>query len=164
MSYGITTIIVNVIIIIPLIIFGRDLIGWGTVVNMFGIGLISDGFLSVYNNLGIVADNFLAQLMVASVGVVMLALGASLYITASLGVSPYDGMGIIVERLAKQRVKYATARIVQDVIAVIAGVILGATFGVATLFAAFLTGPLITFFNYNVSSKLFERLDKSLKH
>lgn len=164
MSYGVTTIVINLIIIIPLIIFGRDLIGWGTVVNMFGIGLISDGFISVYNNLDIVTDNFIAQLIVALVGVVMLALGASLYITASLGVSPYDGMGIIVERLTKQRVRYANARILQDVIAVIGGVILGATFGVATLFAAFLTGPLITYFNYNVSSKLFERLNKSFKH
>ena len=163
MTYGITSIIVNVFIIVPIIIFGRDLIGWGTFINMVGIGLISDGFLFVYNSFDIVSSNFLTQLMIAIVGVVTLAFGASLYITASLGVSPYDGAGIIVERLTSKRVKYASARIVQDISAVVVGVILGATFGVATLFAAFLTGPLITYFNNNVSTGIFKRLDKSFK-
>ncbi len=160
LSYGVTTIIINVIIIVPLIIYGKDLVSYGTFVNMIGIGFISDGFLSIYALLEVDSLTFLTQLMIALMGVVVIAFGASLYITANLGVSPYDGMGIIMERLTEKRVKYARARIIQDIIAVIGGVILGATFGVATLFAAFLTGPLITFFNLNVSEKLFARLDK----
>ncbi|HJE20480.1 MAG TPA: membrane protein [Aliicoccus persicus] len=160
LSYGVTTIVINLIIIIPLILFGRDLVSWGTFVNMFGIGLISDGFISIYHLMGIDSLSFLTQLIVASIGVIVIAFGASMYITANLGVSPYDGMGIIVERLSEKRVKYARARIIQDVIAVVAGVILGATFGVATLISAFLTGPLITFFNTRVSERLFARLEK----
>lgn len=160
LSYGVTTVIINAIIIIPLLLFGRGLVSYGTFVNMIGIGFISDGFISVYNLLQIDSPSFLTQLMVALIGVVVIAFGASLYITANLGVSPYDGMGIIVELLSDKRVMYARARIIQDVIAVVVGVILGATFGVATLFAAFLTGPLITFFNRNLSEKLFERIDR----
>lgn len=162
LSYGVTTIVINLIIIIPLILFGRDLISWGTFVNMIGIGLISDGFLSVYNLFNIESLSFLTQLIVGILAVIVIAFGASLYITANLGVSPYDGMGIIIERLTDKRVKYAKARIIQDVIAVVAGVILGATFGVATLLSAFLTGPLITFFNTRVSEKLFARLETAI--
>lgn len=164
MSYGITSIIVNFIIIVPMIIYGRDLIGWGTFINMIGIGLISDGFMFIYLNLGIAPEYFVMQLIIAVFGVVILAFGASLYITAALGVSPYDGVGIIVERLTEQSVRYASARVIQDVIAVVVGIIFSATFGIATLLAAFLTGPLITFFNQNISSRLFTRLDKSFKH
>lgn len=86
------------------------------------------------------------------VGILVFALGASLYLTAALGTSPYDALApMIVDHTGA---KYRVVRTVQDVFFLLLAVVFQGAIGVGTIVTAFFTGPLIEFFTQKVSTPL----------
>ena len=156
MSYGTCVIIFNLIAIVPIFLFARRYIQIGTLINMFLIGPVVDGWyavmLIVYPDFGYIS--FTARVACLILGVVICCFGASMYMVTNLGMGPYDAIGWIIEDVSKKKIPFKYARIGIDTIATTTGFIFGSIVGVGTLTMALGTGPLITFFNETINRPL----------
>jgi uncharacterized membrane protein YczE len=145
-DFGTFQLLLNILLLAVVFLFGRRHIGLGTVVNMIFIGYLSDFSLYGLNALLGPALSFGARIALMIPAVAVICLGASLYMEADLGISPYDAMAFLLIRLLKGRLSFRMSRILTDIFCVAVGVVLGSVAGVGTLLFAFFTGPLVVFF------------------
>lgn len=80
------------------LIWGRHLVGFGTVVNALLIGSLVDFFYRVSVSCFGLPGSLIIKLLVMLIGMVICSFGLSLYQTADLGVSPYDAASLILDR------------------------------------------------------------------
>lgn len=163
MSLGNYQLILNIILLLSMFVFGRYLLGLGTILNMVFVGYLVDFFLKLFDGTILAFDVEKAlwlKLLLLIIGTIILCLGASLYITADLGVAPYDALAIMMSDHI-QKLSFSVARIITDVICVVVGLIFGtiigpypfgAIIGLGTVLTAFGTGPFIGFFNKTISA------------
>lgn len=159
MGLGNYQVIVNIVLLIAQLIWGRKYIGFGSIVNMFFLGYIIQ--FSGYALHGMFGDSaqypaaLRVVIMVASF--VFMTYGLSMYQTAALGVAPYDYVALGLKDYTP--LQFFATRMIGDcccvlviIIAVFGGLITWQTshLGVGTIVGAFCLGPLINFFNkYN---------------
>ena len=159
MGLGNYQVIVNIVLLIAQLIWGRQYIGFGSIVNMFFLGYIIQ--FSGYALHGMFGDSaqypapLRVVIMVASF--VFMTYGLSMYQTAALGVAPYDYVALGLKDYTP--LPFFATRMIGDcccvlviIIAVFGGLITWQTshLGVGTIVGAFCLGPLINFFNkYN---------------
>ncbi len=160
MSYANYQLIVNILLLIPMIIWYRKGLGIGTVVNMVGVGYCAEISIFLWGRLGITIDgmseHLLFRILFMSGAVLVLTLGVALYMQCDLGIAPYDAVGQIVELNTGGKVKFAPARVAADIICVLIGFSTGSVVGVATVVTAFFTGPFVTFFRNHVAAKVIK--------
>lgn len=163
MSLGNYQLILNIILLLSMFILGKYLLGLGTVLNMVFVGYLVDFFLKTFE--GTILDfevekSLVIRLILLVIGTVILCLGASLYMTANLGVAPYDALAIMMSDHI-DKLPFSVARIITDVICVVVGLIFGtllgpypfgAIIGIGTVITALGTGPIIDLFNRTISS------------
>ncbi len=153
-SFGVYQLIFNPLLLGVVFIYYRNLIGIGTIVNMVGIGFISDfivfGYNFFFDDMSILA----IRIVMMAVAVIFASLGVALYITPNLGISPYDALAFVVEKVSKNKIPFPIARITTDILCVAIGFSFGAIVGVATIILAFFTGPLIQFFRKYVAEPM----------
>ena len=168
MSLGTYQLAINVVIFIFVLILDRKQIGIGTIFNMVFVGYEIQWFSVLYQHH--VAEGVHIPLIIvdAIVGLLLFTLGTSLYMEVDLGVAPYDAIApIIVER---SKAKYQWVRSSQDILFMIAGFFAGGAVGIMTIIVAFFAGPLINFWNIQVSRDVvdqinrFSKQDKKIKH
>lgn len=154
--YGTSTIIFNLILFIPMILWYKKGIGVGMIINMSLLGYISDFCVYMWEKIGItvieLSSNFSFQLIFLIIGVLIFCLGIAFYIEADLGVAPYDALGQIIEM--KGHIKFAINRVLTDILCVVIGFSLGSTIGIATLITAFFTGPIVQFYRNLIKKTL----------
>ena len=154
--YGTSTIIFNIVLFIPMILYYRKGIGIGMFFNMVLLGYISDFCVYMWGKIGItiieLSGNFFLQFLFLIIGVLIFCLGVAFYIEADLGVSPYDALGQMIEMWTRGYIKFSINRIITDVLCVIIGFSLGSTVGIATVVTAFFTGPIVQFYRNLISS------------
>lgn len=160
-SLGTYLLIVSLVLLALVLWKKRELIGIGTIFATVGLGYIIDFFYTTITGLG---DMYLplpvrVLLMVATI--VLLALAASLVMTADLGLAPYDALGFVIEEVTNKRVSFKWARVSTDVIGVVVAFFFGATIGLATFIVAFFMGPLINFFRTKLASLLLNNEEGS---
>ena len=155
LSYGTCVIIFNLALIIPVALLDRSYLRFGTLINMFMLGIIADFWYALLGPLAIFAEPSLPLrgLLLAS-GVVLTCLSCSLYMSSRLGMGPYDAIGWILSERSGGRVPFRVVRIIIDACAVTIGFACGSIVGLGTLVLACGTGPLIEFFNQKVSLPL----------
>ncbi|MFD2305616.1 YczE/YyaS/YitT family protein [Enterococcus termitis] len=155
LSLGVYQLMINCAILVLVFIFGRKYIGIGTVINMVLTGFFIDFYTWIYTNFIPLRINHFTQLLLLTIGVIIFTFGASLYMSAKLGNAPYDAVApIIVDRT---RASYQLVRVSQDVFFVLLAFIFGGPVGIGTVINAFLTGPLIDFWNKKVSVPIVEK-------
>ena len=142
-SFGFYQMCINCVILIAIAFLGRHLIGFGTVVNMVGVGYICEFFTSLYDAHLPLEKSFALRLVLMLFGVIFLSLAASMYFTSNLGVAPYDATGFILDDRTK--IKYKWCRVITDLICTAVGFAFGGPVGIGTV---------VTFFNKHVSEKL----------
>ena len=152
LSYGTCVIIFNLVLIIPVALLDRSYLRFGTLINMFMLGLIADFWYALLGPLAIFAgpDLSLRVLLLAG-GVVLTCLSCSFYMSSKLGMGPYDAIGWIISERSGGRVPFRIVRILIDACAVTIGFACNSIVGLGTLVLACGTGPLIEFFNQKVS-------------
>ena len=162
-SFGTLYVIVNVVLLSFSLIFDRTKIGLATFINLFLLGYITE---YTYNFLQtvFVAPSMITRVLCLLVGIVVLCFGASMYMTANMGVSTYDAVAIVLsEKWKVARFQYC--RIATDVVCVTSGTVIyllaggawsevTAMVGVGTIVTAFFMGPIIAFFNEKVSKPM----------
>lgn len=134
LSIGAATVVISFAVLllwIPL----RQLPGLGTVANAVVIGIAIDvtlGLLPTDPALG-------PRWILLAAGIALVALGSGLYLTAALGPGPRDGLMTGLHRGFGVSLRLARGGIELSVL--VAGAILGGTFGIGTVAFALLIGP-----------------------
>ena len=135
-TVGLSTFIVGVLVLflwVPL----REIPGIGTVSNIILISLSID----VMGPYIPVQTNILLQVIQATVGVILVAIGSAFYLTANLGPGPRDGWMTGIQK--KTRFAIGKVRAGIELSVLFLGVFLGGTFGLGTVMFAVGIGPIL---------------------
>ncbi len=145
LSFGTTMIVTNAILFIPELIWGRKLIGFGTIANMTLIGYTSD-FCTMLENRYLPEEMFTEQPYRVITFIAALAtflFFVSIYMNAGMGQAPFDAVPTMASEKLKLPFKYC--RMCWDFLAIIIGMAAGGHLTVATVILAFTVGPTVSF-------------------
>lgn len=151
-AYSTLILIVNAVVFVVEITWGRHFIGIGTFVNWFLLGYVASFFIEVFAVWHIPERGMAVRLLTVAVGVLIVSLGVSLYQSADLGIAPYDSLSIIISEHCP--LPYFWCRLGTDVVCTAACFALGGIVNIGTAVCAFGLGPFIHFFDQNISLKV----------
>lgn len=158
-SYGTLYPYLNLVLLAAMCVYGRRYIGIATVINLVGIGFMADFSLGLWKALT-PEPGMAERILYMLIGLLLVSLACSMYMTSDLGVSTYDVMAISLAKLPT-RIQFRAWRIGTDCICVLTGFLLGATVGVGTVLTAFCMGPVIQLFNQKLWDPLLMRLQSA---
>lgn len=165
MQFGTLQLIVNAVLLIFIFFFKKQFIGFGTIFNMIFVGYTADFTLWILNKCPFSLSSWEIRILLLMTATLFICMGDALYISADMGIAPYDAAGYIVEILTKKTISFRTARILLDIICVSIGFLTGLQteiqwkiIGIGTVLLASCTGPLIQFFRIHWSDKLFKNI------
>jgi len=92
-SFGTLYVIVNAVLLAFSLIFDRHYIGIATFINLFLLGYVTEFSYKLFSWL-IPEPSLPLRALLLVVGIVIICIGSSLYITADLGVSTYDAVAL----------------------------------------------------------------------
>lgn len=145
-SYGTNSVFTNTIGLIFVFFLAKHLIGIGSLFNIFLVGYVADfGIFVITNQFGEWFPLW-TRVLFGALGLLILSVGASIYIVAEKGLSPYDALPIIIEERSNGKISFQVARIATDLLSIFIGFSLGATIGVISIVSSFFMGPFIQFF------------------
>lgn len=152
-SLGNWQVILNIIMFIPVIIWGRKQIGIGTVFNMVLVGYSVDFFSWIWNVTGF--DNIFDSMLVKGImmipAIIIFVFSAATYMSTDLGTAPYDALPfIIAERIKKIPFKYV--RFCWDLLTVIIGFVVSGRLAIVTVCMMLFLGQTVSF----VKEKFFK--------
>ena len=155
LDIGSATILVSVLVLlgwIPL----RQLPALGTLANVVVIGVSIDVMRHVLPQ----PDSVPVRGLEAAAGIVTIGVASALYLTANLGPGPRDGWMTGIHR----RLGYpiASVRVAIELTALIVGIVLGGTFGVATVAFALFVGYCLAW-TLRLFVRQFQREDPELE-
>ena len=162
-SFGTLYVIVNAVLLTFSLIFDRHYIGIATFINLFLLGYVTEYSYKFLAWL-IPEPNFILRVIFLIIGIVIICIGASIYITADLGVSTYDAVALIMANKWKIG-KFKFIRVCTDLCCVVLGIamflIAGGELnaipsiaGAGTIITAFFMGPLIEYFSTHIAKKM----------
>lgn len=155
MNLGPVMVSTNIILLIFVLIFDRSMLGLGTIGNMVLCGFTSDFFNIFLDNLPPTEEMSIAfRVLLTLIGVVIQLFGISFYITADLGMAPYDCIPYIIEE--KTHFNFRIIRVIWDWAFVALGFFFGASFGIGTIIMCFMIGPIIPVLNKYVAGPLLK--------
>jgi len=135
-SIGMITLVISIIVLILWIPL-KQKPGMGTIFN----ALIIAGMIDLCINFIPAPENYISQLTLAVVAVLIVGLGGGIYLVANLGPGPRDGLMIGLQE--KTNFPIALVRAFIEISVVSIGWYLGGTVGLGTLFFAFGIGPAV---------------------
>lgn len=145
-SFGTAQLLCHLVTFIFVLRFDMTYIGFGTIGNMVCLGYISDFFGWIWDTVlpvGFFEPVAVRYGLLVPVLIVFI-LGASTYLTAGLGSSPYDAMPFIISHKCK-KLSFKAIRMIWDICFMAAGFVLGGDVGIVTVGVAFFLGPVIAF-------------------
>lgn len=137
-TMGQASIIVSAVIIIVDYIAGEK-IGWGTISNMFVIGIFMDIFM--LNHLLPVFHNEILRVISIMIGMLLMSIGSYMYIGVGLGSGPRDGLMVALTKKTKKSV--LIVRTIIELSVLIVGYIMGGSAGIGTIIMVSLIGYFI---------------------
>ena len=111
--------------------------GIGTILNALIIALMIDICIKFVPT----PENYISQLILAIISVIIVGLGGGIYLVANLGAGPRDGLMVGLQK--KTNLPIAFVRAFLEISVVSIGWYLGGTVGVGTLLFAFGIGPAV---------------------
>ncbi len=156
-SFGTWQLILNAILFIFVILFGKKFIGFGTIANMVFIGYIADFFVWLWEKC--IPENYFTDMPYRAVifllALFMFIVAVSFYINANMGVSPYDAIPQIISERVFKKVPFAVIRICFDFLVIIIGVIFKGTPNIGIVLMALFLGPIISVVGKFINKFLF---------
>lgn len=143
-NFSLTQIGLNVLILGGIMFFDRSFINIGTVISMFCVGPLIEGYSYFINFLLPDTYSFGFRVVLLILACTIVCFGVGLYIASNMGTGPYDILPLLIEK--RKCLTYKWIRIILDVSCGILGFLMGATVGIGTLIAALCLGPGIEFF------------------
>ena len=136
LSIGTITLLISIVVLllwIPL----RQRPGMGTILNALIIAIMIDLCIKYVPT----PSNYIYQLILAVISVVMVGIGGGIYLVSNLGAGPRDGLMIGLQKITNFPIAVVRATLEISVVSI--GWYLGGTVGVGTLLFAFGIGPCV---------------------
>ncbi len=141
LSIGRVTQVVGFAILTAAFLFFRQKPGFGTVMNMVFVGFFVDFFLAKISGMEIMT--LPTQLLAVVLGVLIGGVGVGVYISASLGAGPRDGLMLGLSQMSGKSIRFIRTAI--ELTVLIVGFFLGGTVGIGTVVSALGMGPVVQF-------------------
>ena len=138
LSIGTITLLISIVVLllwIPL----RQKPGMGTILNALIIAIMIDLCIKYVPT----PSNYIYQLILAGISVIMVGIGGGIYLVSNLGAGPRDGLMIGLQKITNFPIAVVRATLEISVVSI--GWYLGGTVGVGTLLFAFGIGPCVAF-------------------
>lgn len=155
LTHGNIHMVICFLIILLLLFVDRSYIKIGTIICMLCGGPIIDLFSILLNPIFEAFPQFWFKLPMLAAGCVILAFGMTIVIKSDAGTGPNDLVAVVISDKTKK--KFSIIRMAVDFSFVLAGFLLGGSFGIGTIVCAFLVGPVAGFF-LPKSERLVNRL------
>ena len=147
--------LLNTIMFLFVIAFGREHIGFGTLANMFVVGYALDFFTWLWDMLlpADFFDSMIVRILVLIPALAVFVVSAAVYMNVELGTAPYDAIPIMISKRLK-KIPFSIIRMTFDTSVIILGLFFGAKIGVVTILMAFTLGPVIAWMGARLNSFL----------
>ena len=135
-SVGLITILISIAVLLlwyPL----KQIPGIGTIFNALIIGIMIDFCIRYVPT----PENYISQILLGAIAVVIVGLGGGIYLVANLGPGPRDGLMIGLQKITNLPI--ASVRAFLEISVMSIGWYLGGTVGIGTLLFAFGIGPAV---------------------
>jgi len=136
LSIGTITLLISIAVLILWIPLGQKP-GMGTIFNAVIIAIMIDLCIKYVPT----PSNYIYQLLLAVISVIMVGIGGGIYLVSNLGAGPRDGLMIGLQKLTNFPI--AAVRATLEISVVSIGWYLGGTVGIGTLLFAFGIGPCV---------------------
>ena len=136
LSIGTITLLISIAVLILWIPLGQKP-GMGTIFNALIIAIMIDLCIKYVPT----PSNYIHQLLLAVISVVMVGIGGGIYLVSNLGAGPRDGLMIGLQKLTNFPIAVVRATLEISVVSI--GWYLGGTVGIGTLLFAFGIGPCV---------------------
>jgi len=140
-SYGSANTLVNLFLLVVLFFINRKYINIGTILCVFAIGPFVNLFTGMLSALDIANWNIILRILCTILGTALMGFGLGLYVSVDRGLGALEGLVKVL--CEKARFSYSKAKIIQDILLVAGGILMRAKWGVGTIIAMFLTGPVL---------------------
>lgn len=140
-SYGTANMAANVVFLVLLFLCDRRMIGVGTVLCVFLIGVFVDMGNVVFGLLPIAAAPTIVRFGCVLAGCAMMGVGLGLYVAVERGFGALEGL--VKYLCARTSLTFDKVKIGQDVLLIGLGILLQAEWGVGTLVSAVAIGPIM---------------------
>ena len=144
LSIGTITLLISIAVLILWIPLGQKP-GMGTIFNALIIAIMIDLCIKYVPT----PSNYIHQLLLAVISVVMVGIGGGIYLVSNLGAGPRDGLMIGLQKLTNFPIAVVRATLEISVVSI--GWYLGGTVGIGTLLFAFGIGPCVALGLYLVN-------------
>ena len=129
---------------------------------MVCVGYGADLFCWLAQDLARIEMSLVLRIGALIFGCLFAGLGVAFYMVAEMGMSPYDSVAVMLEKMTHGKIPFQYARVCSDVTVVIVGIIfcllsgnsLWTIVGLGTICNACFNGPVIQFFRIHVSEPL----------
>ena len=148
LTIGTITLLISIAVLILWIPLGQKP-GMGTIFNALIIAIMIDLCIKYVPT----PSNYIHQLLLAVISVIMVGIGGGIYLVSNLGAGPRDGLMIGLQKLTNFPIAVVRATLEISVVSI--GWYLGGTVGVGTLLFAFGIGPCVALGLYLVD-KIFD--------
>ena len=136
LSIGTITLLISITVLILWIPLGQKP-GMGTIFNAVIIAIMIDLCIKYVPT----PSNYIYQLLLAVISVIMVGIGGGIYLVSNLGAGPRDGLMIGLQKVTNFPIAVVRATLEISVVSI--GWYLGGTVGVGTLLFAFGIGPCV---------------------
>ncbi len=136
LSIGTITLLISIAVLILWIPLGQKP-GMGTIFNALIIAIMIDLCIKYVPT----PSNYIYQLILAVISVIMVGIGGGIYLVSNLGAGPRDGLMIGLQKVTNFPIAVVRATLEISVVSI--GWYLGGTVGVGTLLFAFGIGPCV---------------------
>lgn len=153
-SLGNWQLLFNVLLFIPVIIWGRDQIGMGTLFNMVLIGYTVDFtmWLLELARFPALVENPVTRWVVMLVALAAFIFSAATYMAAGMGASPFDAISIMLSHKLP-KLPFTLVRFGYDLLATVIGLLFGGKLRIVTVLMVLFLGMAVDF----VAKKVFRR-------
>ena len=100
-TFGNWQLVINVVLLIVVFFTVRHCIGMGTLINMIFVGYIADFICWLANDVVQIHITMPVRIIALFIGQLMASMGVALYMTADMGIAPYDAVAVIIEKGTK---------------------------------------------------------------
>ena len=150
MTFGNYQLISNLVLLVIVVIFERNLIGTGTLGNMILVGYSADFFTWVFKSVFHVPTNLDMGARVAFLipGLIIFVLMAAVYMQSGHGTAPYDAVSFLIsDKIKKYTGKdtFRVVRIIYDLVATCIGYAAGGEVGIMTVCMVIMMGPTVDY-------------------
>lgn len=145
--------VLNILMFIPVIIWGRKQIGIGTVLNMVLVGYTVDFCMEIWDIVSIekILNDGAGKIIMMLMALVIFIFSAATYMSANIGTAPFDALPMMFSEKFSN-IPFKIIRFVWDLSAVAIGFIFSGKVGIVTILMVLFLGQSVEI----VQNKIFK--------